>query len=171
MLETCFARSHRLPSGRPLHRLRNLISSLIDRRVMQLIEYVPARARLDELTMGVVMPLKEKRMGGVSRGGHSKVPAVTLGFWIIKIAATTLGETGGDAVSMSLNLGYAVSSVLFIGLFVVAVAAQIAVRSFHPFLYWLVVIATTTAGTTMADFADRSLGIGYAEGRRSFLRC
>ena len=103
-------------------------------------------------------------MGGVSRGGHSKVPVVTLGFWIIKIAATTLGETGGDAVSMSLNLGYAVSSVLFIGLFVVAVAAQIAVRSFHPFLYWLVVIATTTAGTTMADFADRSLGIGYAGG-------
>ena len=110
------------------------------------------------------MPLKEKQTGGVSRGGHSKVPAVTLGFWIIKIAATTLGETGGDAVSMSLNLGYAVSSVLFIGLFVVAVAAQIAVRSFHPFLYWLVVIATTTAGTTVADFADRSLSIGYAGG-------
>src|SRR3981081_596003 len=126
---------------------------------------VRARSReARRINDGVVMPLKEKRMGGVSRGGHSKVPAVTLGFWIIKIAATTLGETGGDAVSMSLNLGYAVSSVLFIGLFVVAVAAQIAVRSFHPFLYWLVVIATTTAGTTMADFADRSLGIGYAGG-------
>src|SRR5258708_32989074 len=103
-------------------------------------------------------------MSRISGSGHSKVPAVTLGFWIIKIAATTLGETGGDAASMSLNLGYAVSSILFIGLFVVAVAAQIAVRSFHPFLYWLVVIATTTAGTTMADFADRSLGIGYAGG-------
>src|SRR5258708_28170845 len=136
MLETCFARSHRLPSGRPLHRLRNLISSLIDRRVMQLIEYVPARARLDELTMGGVMPLKEKRMGGVSRSGHSKVPAVTLGFWIIKIAATTLCETGGDAVSMSLNLGYAVSSVLFIGFFVVAVPPPIALGSFHPFFLW-----------------------------------
>src|SRR5882757_4883914 len=113
MLETCFARSHRLPSGRPLHRLRNLISSLIDHRVMQLIEYVPARARLDELTMGGVMPLKEKRMGGVSRSGHSKVPAVTLGFWIIKIAATTLGETGGDAVTMTLNLGYLVGTLIF----------------------------------------------------------
>src|SRR5258708_10219401 len=103
-------------------------------------------------------------MSRISGSGHSKVPAVTLGFWTIKIAATTLGETGGDAVSMSLSLGYAVSSVLFIGLFVVAVAAQIAVRSFHPFLYWLVVIAPTTAGTTMADFADRSLGIGYPGG-------
>jgi uncharacterized membrane-anchored protein len=113
---------------------------------------------------GVVMPLKESRMSEVSGSGRSKVPEVTLGFWIIKIAATTLGETGGDAVSMSLNLGYAVSSVLFIGLFVVAVAAQIAVKSFRPFLYWLVIIATTTAGTTMADFADRSLGIGYAGG-------
>jgi uncharacterized membrane-anchored protein len=110
------------------------------------------------------MPLKESRMGEVSGSSRSKVPDVTLGFWIIKIAATTLGETGGDAVSMSLNLGYAVGSILFIGLFVVAVAAQIAARSFHPFLYWLVVVATTTAGTTMADFADRSLGIGYAGG-------
>jgi uncharacterized membrane-anchored protein len=113
---------------------------------------------------GVVMPLKESRMNEVSGSGRSKVPEVTLAFWIIKIAATTLGETGGDAVSMSLNLGYAISSVLFIGLFVVAVASQIAVRSFRPFLYWLVIIATTTAGTTMADFADRSLGIGYAGG-------
>src|SRR5258708_30427143 len=103
-------------------------------------------------------------MSRISGSGHSKVRAVTLGFWIIKIAATTLGETGGDAVSMSLTLGYAVSSVLFIGLFVVAVTAQVAVRSFHPFLFWLVVVATTTAGTTMADFADRSLGIGYAGG-------
>ena len=96
--------------------------------------------------------------------GLSKVPAVTLAFWIIKIAATTLGETGGDAVSMSLDLGYAVSSVIFIGIFLVAVIAQVRARAFHPFLYWVVVIATTTAGTTMADFADRSLGIGYAGG-------
>jgi uncharacterized membrane-anchored protein len=78
--------------------------------------------------------------------------------------ATTLGETGGDAVSMSMNLGYAVSSFIFIGIFVVAVITQIAAKKFHPFLYWLVVIATTTAGTTMADFADRSLGIGYPGG-------
>jgi uncharacterized membrane-anchored protein len=96
--------------------------------------------------------------------GLSKVPAVTLTFWVIKIAATTLGETGGDAVSMTLNWGYALSSALFIGLFVVAVAAQISARSFHPFLYWFVIIATTTAGTTMADFADRALGIGYPGG-------
>jgi uncharacterized membrane-anchored protein len=96
--------------------------------------------------------------------GMSKVPAVTLGFWIIKIIATTLGETGGDAVSMTLNWGYALSSALFIGIFVVAVAAQIAAKSFRPFLYWLVIIATTTAGTTLADFADRSLGVGYPGG-------
>jgi uncharacterized membrane-anchored protein len=96
--------------------------------------------------------------------GRSKVPEVTLVFWIIKILATTLGETGGDAVSMSLNLGYAVSSFIFIGIFAVAVVAQIFANRFHPFLYWLVVIATTTAGTTMADFADRSLGVGYPGG-------
>jgi uncharacterized membrane-anchored protein len=95
---------------------------------------------------------------------RSKVPEVTLIFWFIKILATTLGETGGDAVSMSMDLGYAVSSFIFIGIFVVAVAAQISARTFHPWLYWLVVIATTTAGTTMADFADRSLGIGYPGG-------
>ena len=95
---------------------------------------------------------------------RSKVPEVTLVFWFIKILATTLGETGGDAVSMSLDLGYAVSSFIFIGIFVVAVVAQIFARTFHPWLYWLVVIATTTAGTTMADFADRSLGIGYPGG-------
>jgi uncharacterized membrane-anchored protein len=96
--------------------------------------------------------------------GLSKVPEVTLVFWLIKIAATTLGETGGDAVSMTLSWGYAVSSVMFIGIFAIAVVAQIAARSFHPFLYWAVIIATTTAGTTMADFADRSLGIGYPGG-------
>jgi uncharacterized membrane-anchored protein len=95
---------------------------------------------------------------------RSKVPEVTLIFWIIKVLATTLGETGGDAVSMSMNLGYAVSSFIFIGIFLVAVAAQISAKKFHPFLYWLVVVATTTAGTTMADFADRSLGIGYPGG-------
>ncbi len=103
-------------------------------------------------------------MNSVARAKLSKVPEVTLTFWIIKIAATTLGETGGDAVSMSMHLGYAVSTAIFIGIFVVAVGAQIAAKSFHPFLYWVVIIATTTAGTTMADFADRSLGIGYAGG-------
>ena len=87
--------------------------------------------------------------------GMSKVPAVTLGFWVIKIIATTLGETGGDAVSMTLNWGYALSSTMFIGVFAAAVAAQIAATRFHPLLYWVVIVATTTAGTTMADFADR----------------
>jgi uncharacterized membrane-anchored protein len=99
-----------------------------------------------------------------SEDGLSKIPEVTLTFWAIKIAATTLGETGGDAVSMTLDWGYALSSALFIGIFLVAVAAQISAKSFHPFLYWAVIIATTTAGTTMADFADRSLGIGYPGG-------
>ncbi|WP_414649088.1 hypothetical protein [Collimonas sp.] len=94
----------------------------------------------------------------------SKVPQVTLLFWIIKIAATTLGETGGDAVTMSMNLGYLVGSIIFGVVFLVAVAAQIRATRFHPFLYWLTVIATTTIGTTLADFADRSLGIGYPGG-------
>lgn len=103
-------------------------------------------------------------MNRIAENHLSKVPEVTLVFWVLKIIATTLGETGGDAVSMSMNLGYAVSSGIFIGLFAVAVAAQIAAKAFYPFLYWAVIIATTTAGTTMADFADRSLGIGYAGG-------
>lgn len=96
--------------------------------------------------------------------GISKLPAVTLGFWVIKVIATTLGETGGDAVSMTLNWGYALSSAMFIALFVVAVTFQITAKSFLPLLYWAVIIATTTAGTTLADFADRSLGIGYPGG-------
>ncbi|NNM69284.1 MAG: hypothetical protein HKM00_04870 [Gallionella sp.] len=94
----------------------------------------------------------------------SKVPELTLIFWIIKIAATTLGETGGDAVSMSMNLGYLVGTAIFAVVFLLAVAAQIQARGFHPFLYWTTIIATTTVGTTLADFADRSLGIGYAGG-------
>jgi len=94
----------------------------------------------------------------------SKVPEVTLLFWIIKIIATTLGETGGDALSMSLNLGYLVSSFIFGAIFIVAVIIQIRAKSYHPFLYWTTIIATTTLGTTLADFADRSLGIGYTGG-------
>ncbi len=94
----------------------------------------------------------------------SKVPEVTLGFWIIKVIATTLGETGGDAVTMTLGLGYLVGTAIFATLFIVAVAAQIMARRFHPFLYWAVIVATTTAGTTLADFFDRSLGIGYVGG-------
>ncbi|MGZ3782737.1 MAG: COG4705 family protein [Pseudobdellovibrionaceae bacterium] len=93
-----------------------------------------------------------------------KVPELTLIFWIIKIAATTLGETGGDAVSMSMNLGYLVSTAIFAAIFAVAVIVQIKAPRFRPIIYWTTIIATTTVGTTMADFADRSLGIGYAGG-------
>lgn len=94
----------------------------------------------------------------------SKVPEVTLAFWVMKIAATTLGETGGDAVSMSMNLGYLVGTAIFAAIFIVVVAVQIAATRFRPALYWTTIIATTTVGTTLADFADRSLGIGYAGG-------
>ncbi|MEO8344115.1 MAG: hypothetical protein ABI607_00335 [Betaproteobacteria bacterium] len=94
----------------------------------------------------------------------SKVPEVTLLFWIIKIAATTLGETGGDAVSMSMRLGYLVGTAIFAAIFLVAVGAQVKAKKFRPFLYWTTIIATTTVGTTLADFVDRSLGIGYAGG-------
>lgn len=94
----------------------------------------------------------------------SKVPEVTLAFWVIKVLATTLGETGGDSVSMSLHLGYLVATAIFAALFIGAVTYQILAKRFHPVIYWTTIIATTTVGTTMADFADRSLGIGYAGG-------
>jgi uncharacterized membrane-anchored protein len=94
----------------------------------------------------------------------SKVPQVTVLFWIIKILCTTLGETGGDAVTMSMNLGYLVGTLIFAAFFVVFVCAQVYAKKFHPLLYWITIIATTTVGTTMADFSDRSLGIGYAGG-------
>ncbi|RUR05947.1 hypothetical protein [Legionella sp. km772] len=99
-----------------------------------------------------------------STSALSKVPEVTLLFWIIKIAATTLGETGGDLVSMSLNWGYLLSTLLFAVLFALMVVVQIKAKIFHPLIYWLTIIATTTVGTTLADFTDRSLGIGYMGG-------
>jgi uncharacterized membrane-anchored protein len=94
----------------------------------------------------------------------SKVPEITLLFWAIKIAATTLGETGGDTVSMSMNMGYLVGTAIFAVVFLAAVTIQIKADQFHPLIYWFTIIATTTVGTTLADFADRSLGIGYAGG-------
>lgn len=94
----------------------------------------------------------------------AKVPAITLGFWMIKIAATTLGETGGDAVSMSMDLGYLVGTVIFAVIFLVAVMVQIRAREFRPFQYWTTIVATTTVGTTLADFCTRSIGVGYAGG-------
>ncbi|WP_439404682.1 hypothetical protein ACNJX9_25065 [Bradyrhizobium sp. DASA03076] len=102
---------------------------------------------------------------------ESKVPEVTLGFWIIKIAATTLGETGGDTVTMTLNWGYLAGTCLFLAALVVLVAAQIRAQKFHPALYWATIAASTTFGTTMADFADRSLGIGYTGGATVLLAC
>jgi uncharacterized membrane-anchored protein len=104
-------------------------------------------------------------------GALSKVPEVTLFFWIIKIAATTMGETGGDTVTMTLNWGYLLGTALFLGLLIVLVIAQIFAKRFHPFLYWATIVASTTFGTTMADFADRSLGIGYAGGSSLLLLC
>src|SRR3954462_2245618 len=94
----------------------------------------------------------------------SKVPQVTLGFWLIKILATTLGETGGDAVTMSLHLGYLVGTAIFATLAAIAIGAQLATVRFHPALYWTVIVGTTTVGTTLAYFVDRSLGIGYLGG-------
>ena len=91
----------------------------------------------------------------------SKAPQATLMFWLVKICATTVGETGGDAVSMSLKLGYLVATLIFLGFFVVTVAAQVGARRYHPLIYWLVVVATTTVGTTTSDFIDRTLHLGY----------
>jgi len=109
---------------------------------------------------------------------YSKVPEVTLGFWIIKILATTLGETGGDTVTMTwlkadvmVNSGYLVGSAIFLALLVALVVAQIVARKFHPFLYWATIVASTTFGTTMADFATRSLGIGYTGGSMLLFGC
>lgn len=103
--------------------------------------------------------------------GSSKLPAVTLGFWAIKILATTLGETGGDTVTMTWKLGYLIGSAIFLAVLLALVGWQIAARRYRPAIYWATIIASTTAGTTMADFADRSLGIGYTGGSALLLAC
>ncbi|MGJ7917313.1 hypothetical protein ACI48D_17780 [Massilia sp. LXY-6] len=103
-------------------------------------------------------------MQSTTRTTLGKVPELTVLFWIIKIVATTLGETAGDAVTMSMNLGYLIGTAIFLAIFLIAVAAQIRATKFHAPLFWFVIVATTTAGTTLADFFDRSLGIGYAGG-------
>jgi uncharacterized membrane-anchored protein len=108
----------------------------------------------------------------MSPGNHAaKVPAVTLLFWIVKVAATTLGETGGDTVSMTLGLGYLLATLIFLSVFIALAAAQISARRFYGWLYWATIVASTTAGTTLADFADRSLGIGYPGGSLLLLAC
>jgi uncharacterized membrane-anchored protein len=101
----------------------------------------------------------------------SKVPEVTLAFWVIKIAATTLGETGGDTVTMTMDLGYLAGTAIFLTAFIVLAIFQTKAAKFHPALYWATIVASTTAGTTMADFADRSLGIGYTGGSLLLLLC
>jgi uncharacterized membrane-anchored protein len=110
--------------------------------------------------------MNQPREQMLETGTHSlgKVPALTLGFWLIKIAATTLGETAGDAVTMSMNLGYLVGTIIFASVFLIAVIFQIRANRFRPMLFWTVIVATTTVGTTLADFCDRSLGIGYLGG-------
>src|SRR5665647_2287055 len=110
-------------------------------------------------------------MNDVAKATLSKVPEVTLIFWIIKIAATTLGETGGDSVTMTLNWGYLIGTLLFLVVLVALVIWQIVADKFHPFLYWATIVASSTFGTTMADFADRSLGIGYAGGSTLLFVC
>ena len=116
-------------------------------------------------------PLRQAAWTNSSAPRFSKVPEVVLGFWIIKILATTLGETGGDAVTMSMNLGYAVGTLIFLAIFVAVVAVQIRAKTFNAYLYWLTIVATTTVGTTIADFVDRSLGIGYFGGSTLLLAC
>lgn len=98
-----------------------------------------------------------------------KTPQITISFWIMKVCATTLGETGGDLLSMTMHVGYAVSSLLLIGLFVIALVSQLLAKKYHPSLYWTVILSTSTAGTTMSDYMDRTLGLGYAKG--SFILC
>jgi uncharacterized membrane-anchored protein len=116
-------------------------------------------------------PLRQVSVASSSAPRFSKVPEVTLGFWVIKILATTLGETGGDAVTMSMNLGYAVGTLIFLAIFLAAVSAQVRSKSFNAYLYWLTIVATTTVGTTIADFVDRSLGIGYLGGSTLLFAC
>jgi uncharacterized membrane-anchored protein len=124
---------------------------------------VPVRRRMP-LSAAGARAMKERSMNRRAEEALSKVPEVTLVFWVIKILATTLGETGGDTLSMSMHLGYLDSTVIFAAIFLIAVMVQIRAKCFHPVIYWVTIIATTTVGTTLADFCDRSLGIGYAGG-------
>lgn len=106
-----------------------------------------------------------------SNGAVNKVAQVNLSFWIMKICATTLGETAGDLLSMTLNVGYAISSIILLTLFLLSLATQLTSRAFHPALYWTVILTTSTAGTTMSDFMDRTLGVGYATGTLILITC
>ena len=94
----------------------------------------------------------------------NKLPQITLAFWVMKICATTLGETAGDLLSMTLNVGYAMSSLILISVFVLTLVTQLMSKTYKPLLYWIVILSTSTAGTTMSDFMDRTLELGYATG-------
>jgi uncharacterized membrane-anchored protein len=107
--------------------------------------------------------LRHDKAADAKTDALSKVPQVTLAFWVVKILATTVGETGGDALSMTLKLGYAVSSLIFLGFFCATLIAQIASKRYHPVYYWAVVVATTTVGTTTSDYLDRTVGLGYVK--------
>jgi uncharacterized membrane-anchored protein len=126
---------------------------------------------LAPILRAIDLPQRSVGMHGTDATHGNKVAQVTLAFWIIKIAATTLGETGGDSVTMTMDWGYLAGSALFLAILVIMVAWQIRAKAFHPFLYWATIVASTTAGTTMADFADRSLGIGYTGGSALLLAC
>lgn len=115
--------------------------------------------------------LSQSPAGSRLRDALSKVPQVTLMFWVIKILATTVGETGGDALSMQLKLGYAVASLIFLLFFVVTLAIQLSHKRYHPLAYWLVVVATTTVGTTVSDYLDRTAGLGYVKSSAFLLAC
>src|SRR4051812_32826814 len=106
----------------------------------------------------------ERHMDEMREDVLTKVPEVTLLFWVLKVLATTLGETGGDAVTMSMNLGYATGTAIFAVMFLVFVALQIRAKRFHPWLYWATIVATTTVGTTLADLSTRDIGVGYMGG-------
>lgn len=136
-----------------------------DRKVLEALHSIPPlheQARRLGLVKGQMPRTKPE---SANHGGDllSKVPRVTVAFWIVKILATTLGETGGDALSMTLNLGYAVSTLVFLGFFLVALFAQLKSAHYHPVFYWAVVVATTTVGTTTSDYIDRTLGLGYVK--------
>jgi uncharacterized membrane-anchored protein len=103
-------------------------------------------------------------MNSTTTSSYDKLPAITVGFWIMKICATTLGETAGDLLSMTLKVGYAISTAILLSFFVVSLIAQLLTKKYNPLIYWLVILATSTAGTTMSDFMDRTLGLGYALG-------
>ncbi|MDB4899582.1 MAG: putative transrane protein [Gemmatimonadetes bacterium] len=118
---------------------------------------------MDGSTTNLQMDRRPDASGDSGSDALSKVPQVTLAFWIVKILATTLGETGGDALSMTLNLGYAVSTLIFLVFFLITVTAQVKSHHYHPVFYWLVVVATTTVGTTTSDYFDRTLGLGYVK--------